>query len=274
MFFTYLYYTTYFGIQLVPEKSILVPTAHDEPPIHLALFRTIFQVPRALVFLAEEERKFVHRQFNNAHIPWAVIGMGIEQPGSGDDARFRAQFGVSEPFILYAGRIDPSKNCQELFEFFIRYKTEAGSDLKLVLLGRVEMPIPQHPDIIPLGFVSEEDKFDAYRAARVFVMPSRFESFSIVSLEALLVGTPVLVNGKCTVLRDICLRSNGGLFYETYDEFAAGLDLLLEDIELRRRLGQQGAEYVAKHYRWDAIERHYLRTFETVARQLYSARRG
>ncbi len=267
VFFTYLYYTTYFGIQLVPEKSILVPTAHDEPPIYLELFRSIFQLPRALVFMADEERKFVHTQFANGHIPWAVIGMGIERPDGADGARFRARFGLSDPFILYAGRIEPSKNCQELFDFFARYKAEKGSDLKLVLLGRVEMPIPKNADIIPVGFVSDGDKFDAYKAAQVLVMPSRFESFSIVSLEALLVGTPLLVNGESAVLRDHCLRSTGGLFYQCYDEFAAALSLLLETPEMRRRLGQHGAEYVAQHYRWDAIEYRYLEILETVAHQ-------
>ncbi len=74
-----------------------------------------------------------------------------------------------------------------------------------------------------LGFVSEEDKFDGVAASDVLVMPSYYESLSIVALEAWAIGTPVLANAKCDVLKGQCLRSNAGLFYENADEFVEAL---------------------------------------------------
>jgi glycosyltransferase involved in cell wall biosynthesis len=242
-----------------------VPTAHDEPPIYLEIFRPLFHIPRFIVFLTDEERDFVHRHFQNPHVPWAVVGTGIGTPRDVSGERFRARYGLSEPFILYAGRISPSKNCNGLFEFFKRYKEETNASLKLVLIGRADMPIPEYADIVYLGFVREEDKFDGLQAAEVVVMPSRFESFSIVSLEALSVGTPVLVNGESLVLKEHCLRANGGLYYHSYEEFSLALTLLLEREDLRRRLGRQGAAYVSQFYPWSTIERRYLEILESVA---------
>lgn len=265
MFFTYLYYSTFWGLPLVAEKSILLPTAHDEPPIYLDLFRSRFHMPRFIVFLTEEERNFVHMHFRNEHIPCAVIGMGIETPPDVDGERFRNRHRVSGPFVLYAGRISPSKSCHELFAFFLRYKEESDTDLKLLLLGRAEMPIPEHSDIRCLGFVSEQEKFDGFQAAEVMVVPSRFESLSIVSLEALSVGTPLLVNGASDVLREHCIRSNGGLYYRSYQEFATALTLLLQHDALRQRLGGQGTDYVARNYPWGTMERRYLEVIEHVA---------
>ena len=73
--------------------------------------------------------------------------------------------------------------------------------LDLVLIGSNVLPIPKHPRIRHLGFLSDEDKFDALAAADVLIMPSRFESLSMVALEAWALGKPVLANGHCDVLR-------------------------------------------------------------------------
>jgi glycosyltransferase involved in cell wall biosynthesis len=282
IFVTYLYFTTYFGLQLVPEKSLLVPTAHDEPPIYLDLFRPLFHLPRAIVYNTDTERDFVVNRFQNGHVLSQVIGTGVILPepatpsvdwrrsavgGRRSSVDFRARHGLSDPFLLYAGRIDEAKNCRELFEYFLRYKAETHSPVKLALMGKATMPIPQHPDIVPLGFVSEEEKFAGFQAAALLLVPSRYESLSIASLEAWLMGTPVLVNGHCQVLKENCLRSNGGLYYTSYDEFAMCLETLLGNEALRRRLGQQGKRYAEENYGWAVIEGKYLDLFRQVTLQ-------
>ena len=206
----------------------------------------------------------MHARFHNEHIPYAVIGTGIETHNDAVGERFREQHRVSDPFIIYAGRISPSKNCHELFTFFLRYKEESNTNLKLILLGRAEMPIPDHEDIHCLGFVSEQEKFDGFRAADVMVVPSRYESLSIVSLESMAVGTPLLVNGASDVLREHCIRSNGGLYYRSYEEFSTSLTLLLQHSSLRQSLGRQGMAYVAQNYPWDRMESRYLEAIEYV----------
>src|SRR5439155_19384273 len=63
IFFTYLYATTVLGLEVAPGRSLLVPTAHDEPAIRLAIFKDVFQKPAALCYLTDSEREFVHQQF-------------------------------------------------------------------------------------------------------------------------------------------------------------------------------------------------------------------
>ena len=118
---------------------------------------------------------------------------------------------------MYVGRIDANKGCQELFDFFLRYLGASERDLELVLIGTAAMPIPAHPRIRHLGFVDDRDKFDVLAAAEMLVMPSYYESLSMVALEAWALGRPVLANARCDVLLGQCLRSNAGLYYEDVD---------------------------------------------------------
>jgi glycosyltransferase involved in cell wall biosynthesis len=109
-----------------------------------------------------------------------------------------------------------------------------------------------------MGFLPEQDKFDALDGALALVMPSFYESLSMVILEAWAMGKPVLANAHCEVLRGQCLRSNAGLFYEDYGEFREALALLLGSPELRRALGANGRNYYEANYSWKRIEDKYL----------------
>jgi glycosyltransferase involved in cell wall biosynthesis len=133
-----------------------------------------------------------------------------------------------------------------------------------VLIGTPAMPIPPHPRIRHLGFVSDQDKFDVLAAADALVMPSYFESLSMVALEAWALGRPVLANGRCDVLQGQCLRSNAGLYYENAGDFAAALDRLLSDGGLAEAMGRNGRDYFARHYSWPVIEQKYLEMFERL----------
>lgn len=257
IFFTYLYCTTFFGLPLVSKKAILVPTAHDEPPIYLSIFDTLFSLPKGLIFSTKEEEQFVFSKFCNQTIVHAIIGTGIDIPETIDPIGFKNKFGIDN-FIIYVGRIDTFKACDELFQNFIRFKKEREIDIKLVLLGKPVMEIPHHSDIIHLGFLSDQDKFDAIAGAKVLVMPSKYESLSMVLLEAWLCSVPVLVNGMCDVLKGQCIRANGGLWYTNFDEFADCLTLLLFNDELNHRLGLNGKQYVNNTYSWNVIETKYL----------------
>ena len=103
--------------------------------------------------------------------------------------------------MIYIGRIDENKGCPQLFEYFLRFKRDTGSEVKLVLIGNTVLRIPSHPDIRHLGFLPEEDKFDALSGAELLVMPSFYESLSMVTLEAWALGRPVLANAHCDVLQ-------------------------------------------------------------------------
>jgi glycosyltransferase involved in cell wall biosynthesis len=194
IFVSYLYAHTYYGLTRVKEKAILIPLAHDEPPLYLKIFNELFLLPKAIIFSTPEEAELVWTRFNNNFIPSETIGIGIDPPKSFNSQRFRVKYGLEGEFIIYVGRIDKSKGCEEIVQYFLRYHRETNSPLKLLLIGNAVMPIPSHPSIIYLGQLSEEDKFDALQAAAAAVMPSPYESFSIFLLESWLALRPVIVN--------------------------------------------------------------------------------
>lgn len=267
VFFTYLYCTTFLGLPLVKEKALLVPTAHDEPPIYLSIFKLLFNSPRAIIYNTAEEKRFVNSEFRNQHILSDIVGVGIDLPESINPKRFKEKYDLDN-FIIYVGRIDESKGCGELFDYFLRYKNETNSLIKLVLLGKPVMKVPPHEDIIALGFVSEQDKFDGVKASKLLVIPSRYESLSMVTMEAWLCNRAVLVNGDSEVLKGHAIKSNGGLWYQNYDEFREALAVLLSSERLREMLSENGKRYVEKNYSWDSIEKKYLRLFAQLSKKV------
>ena len=252
IFVTYLYYLTVRGIGIVSKKALLVPTAHDEPPIYLNVYKEVFLCPQAIAFNTEEEQSFIYKLFDNRGIPNEIIGVGIDVPSSVKPDKFRVQHGVDN-YILYVGRIDENKGCAELFSFFSEYKEKNPSDLKLVLMGNEIMSMPHNPEIISLGFVSEEVKFDGMSGAKLLIMPSAYESLSIVVLESMALEVPVVVNGKCEVLRVHCKKSNAGLFYLSYDEFEGCMNYIYKHDDEYTIMKKNARIYVEQNYRWDLI---------------------
>jgi glycosyltransferase involved in cell wall biosynthesis len=135
-----------------------------------------------------------------------------------------------------------------------------------VLVGRTILPIPDHPRIRHLGFLDDRQKFDAMAAADVLIMPSYFESLSMVALESWAIGTPVLANGRCDVLKGQTVRSRAGLYYEGFAEFAEALHAMTSVRALGRALGENGRAYFRTHYAWPVIEGKYLEMLDRLAR--------
>ncbi len=270
--FSVRYYQAYYGARAVPDRAVLVPTAEREPALGLAIFQPIFRGVRAIMYNSFEERAAIHAVAGNEHVPGVVVGVGSVVPAAVEPARARQKFGLSRPFLLYIGRIDANKGCAELFDFFLRYADASTRELDLVLIGTPALPIPAHPRIRHLGYVTDQDKFDVLAGAEALVMPSYYESLSMVALEAWALGRPVLANARCDVLLGQCMRSNAGLYYEDARDFAATLDRLLDDEGLAEALGRNGRAYFARHYCWPVIERKYLEMFDRLGSEPASPR--
>jgi glycosyltransferase involved in cell wall biosynthesis len=269
IFFTYLYWPTLMGLPKVADRAILVPLAHDEWTIYLGIFRQLFTRARRFIFNTIEEKQFLQRLFPESRLEGPVVGVSVDRTSEVNPLRFRVEHAIEDGFLLYVGRIDPSKGCEELFEFFLRSRTEGRLPSKLVLLGKPVMPIPAHPDIITLGFVSEQTKWDALAACEALVMPSVNESLSMALLEAWSVGKPVIVNGRCEVLVGQCRRSNGGLWYSNYVEWTK-IVACLQSGRVSNVLGRQGWRFVREHYSWPSIEGAYLASVEAIAEDVHN----
>jgi hypothetical protein len=203
----------------------------------------------------------------NDGVPGVVVGIGSEVPQSIQPERFRQKHNVRGPFAVYIGRIDKNKGCEELFEFFQAYLRESSSNLSLVLIGNSLLPVPNDPRMRHLGFLDDADKFDALAAADLLIMPSYFESLSMVALEAWALGRPVLANGKCDVLKGQCIRSNAGLYYESLPEFIETLVAIERNRWLSTALGKNGRVFFREHYDWPVLERKYLDMFARLAKE-------
>lgn len=320
IFFTYLYATSVLGTEISPGRSVLVPTAHDEPAIRLDIFKDLFNRVAALCYLTESEKQFVQRQFPDRPLLEELIGVGVdipqsqpyprmpappdEEPASNEETNsegaepatssnapdaaeaesrtedepstrefashllergsvFRRRHRLYGPIALYGGRIDPGKGCEELIEYFSSYVKEGG-DATLALMGVKLMPLPEEPFIRFAGLLSDGERIQALGAATVVICPSPYESLSLLALEAMSVGTPVLVNARSAVLVEHCVRSNGGLWYTDRNEFVECLNVLMGDPRLRAALGRNGRDYVRKNYRWEVVLGKYERIFAKV----------
>ena len=262
---TYLYYTAVKSIVRIKNKAIFIPTAHQEPFIHFDMYKKVFGAADAFVFLTDEEKDLVHSIFHNENVPYEVMGVGVEVPEVVDSERFKKKYNLDN-YLIYVGRIDEGKDCPRLFKYFIEYKRRVKSDLKLVLMGKAVCDIPKSPDIISLGFVSEEDKFDGIKGAKALILPSKFESLSISVLEAMTLSVPVIVNGICDVLKGHCVKSNGGLYYKNYFEFEGCINYMMEHPEEYAIMCKNARKYVEDYFQWDDIMKKFDRIIERVGK--------
>jgi glycosyltransferase involved in cell wall biosynthesis len=257
-FIPYMFGTTYYGSQIHPEKSILIPCLHDESYAYMDIFKDMFKNVKAIIYNSDPEKEFANKMYNiKGH--QIVIGVGMDTDISYNPQRFRNKYNLHNNFLLYAGRRDSGKNVSTLIEYFIKYKEASKEDIKLVLIGQgaINIPTKYKEDIIDLGFIPYEDKFDAYAAATLFCMPSINESFSIVIMESWLCDTPVLVHANCAVTKDHCIKSNGGLYFSNYDEFEECIKYFLMNPEKRDVMARNGKKYVINNYSWEIIAMKY-----------------
>lgn len=262
IFVGYSYWQTYNGLQVAPEKSLLLSTAHDESWIYFKIYEKVFSLPAGYLFLTNAEKQFVHKHFKTINKPYQIVGHGVDENISQLKSK-RPRIALPKNYLLYVGRISAGKGCQELVDYHNRYTRIKNSDMTLVLLGNQEHHI-QNCNALILESLSDEEKFYVMQHCDIFIMPSKFESLNIACLEAWLFGKPVIVNGESEVLKEHCVTSNGGLFYTNYEEFSEILDLIRSDDNLTQSLSNNGKSYVKSAYNWDVTVSKYDKFFQTI----------
>jgi glycosyltransferase involved in cell wall biosynthesis len=249
LFWTFRYAPSFFGVPLVRDRAVLLPTAEEDRAVDLSILEEFFQLPAAYLFLTPEEQTLVSTRAGRTLEPAAVIGMGLEPAPA--QATTPRPAGVATPYLLYLGRVDRNKGCDALLEYFLEYAA-AHEGLSLVLAGPAKMTIPVHPRIRGLGRVSDADRDALLQGALALVVPSPFESLSIVLLEAWNRGVPAIVNGHCAVLKGQVRRANGGLYYRSSAEFGETVETLRDaDGERQRWVREAGLR--GTRYRWATV---------------------
>ena len=265
IFFTALYAPTAMGIRHWGRRSILVPLLHDEKPMYLPVFHDVLRAAGALLFNTEAERRLAQRLYgiDVSSAGLAGLGISLEKPAADELAEVSSRFGLSPGYFVYVGRIDKAKGCGELVQAFLRH-LRSHPQAQLVLVGKATMKLATHPRIHTVGFVSDAERDALMAGAQALVIPSRYESLSMVLLEAMLLGTPVIANAACEVLADHVRGSGAGTAYRGRRQLVAALQAMASLPPAQRaRLGALGGEYVRQHCDWD----HVLQVFdETLAR--------
>lgn len=269
---TYRFATTTMGLPITSGRvpTILQPTAHDESGLWVRQFDTIFRLADAFMFFTAEERQVVTDRFD-FEPDGEVIGMGMEMHPRADSTEFRHRFAFGDrPYLLYVGRIDAAKGVGEAFRYFEAYKTRNPGPLQLVFAGEAVSDLPEHDDVVNVGFLDEKLKRSALAGCLALLQPSYYESFSIVLCEAWLQSRPALVQGLSGVLAGQARRAGGALPYRGFAEFEAALDLLVDDPAFADRLGRSGRRYVEDSYSWPTVIDGVERAAEVAQRKFAS----
>jgi len=261
IFFTYLYYNTYWGLKKTRSPRALVPTAHDEPALHLNIMKDVFLSPHAFIFNTEAEKNMLKRFFSFEGKYQDIVGVGVDIPDTKDPSETLRSFNIKRPYILYAGRIEPGKGCQELLEYFLQYSS-INPGLDLIFIGKRLMELPEHPSIKYLGFLPSDQKNVLMASALVTVHPSYYESLCMAALESVAMEIPILVQEQTEPLKQHCLQGKCGLYYSSSHEFGECLNVLLRDEKLRQALGKNGRAYVSNNYSWAKIIQKYKKAMD------------
>jgi glycosyltransferase involved in cell wall biosynthesis len=271
LFWAFRYAPAFFGLPLVADRAILLPTAEEDPAIDLGVLPEFFARPAGYLFLTPEEEALVSTRAGRALRPAQVIGIGLEPDDDVHPPRdVLDRLAVPQEFVLYLGRVDRNKGCATLLEYFQDY-VNAGGTTTLVLAGPSTLTIPSHPRIRALGYVADDVRRALLSHTHALIVPSPYESLSIVLLEAWNHAAPALVNAYCKVLQGQVRRASGGLYYRSSREFQEALSWLLAHDPGRRELGQQGLAYVNREYRWPTVLERVERLLEDVSRRRSAA---
>jgi D-inositol-3-phosphate glycosyltransferase len=254
-----------------------------EPKYRIAGERAVARGADQVIAASESEQQTLIEEYGASPARISVIPCGVDtemfRPLDSREARVSLGLDPDVPVLLFIGRIEPLKGIDVL----IRASAQLDGRFQLLVVGGDEkdaMRIHElHTLAEEMGILGKVVFADAvpheelpryYNAASICVVPSYYESFGLVALEAMACGVPVIasrVGGLKETVRD---GQTGYLVpWRCPEPFAERLDLLLTNEPLRRSLGEEARE-VAQRYRWPVI----AAQVEDIYHELVSAYRG
>lgn len=255
VFFTYLYYPTYYTMPLVANKSYFIPTAHDEPLLYTEPYKDIFSIPKGIIYNTESEKELINKKFHNSQKNNIVAGVGISNYEVNPDLIDTKYLNLDYSYFVYIGRIDGGKNCDVMITYFQEFCDSINGKFHLLLIGKNHLKFEtKHKNIHFTGFVNEDTKYHLLKNSLGLIIPSKYESLSLVTLEAMLHGKIVIANKQCEVLKNHIVSSKSGFLYENQFEFNNALNKLtcLDSHQIENHKNN-AIEYVKTNYNWGDI---------------------
>jgi glycosyltransferase involved in cell wall biosynthesis len=231
----------------------------------------------AVVFTAEQERQLA--RYAPRRPEW-IVPNGLDMADYQDlppRGAFRAAFGgVDGPFLLFLGRLSRQKGLDLLVHAFERI-VRTRPDLRLVLAGPDHEGYEAHvramvrqldleSRVVFTGMLSGARKLAAFVDAELFVLPSYFENFGSVIVEALACGLPVLISDQVNIHRELSAAGVATVVTCSVDGVAAGIESALDDAQARVRMATAGPAVVRTYYSWDVIVPMLIKRYSGITR--------
>jgi len=243
--------------------------------------RRVLRDANVITCLDQLERDLLQKKFPKQKVVFIPSGVSLDKFSSGNKTRFKEKYNISanERILLCVGSFYPQKNELLLVKAFKIVKMSMP-DLKLILIGVVydEKYMEQLRSEISSSGLSgsiiiltgvgfdNQDLVDAYSACDIFVLPSRYETFGIVILEAWAAGKPVVcgrVGGPIYFVKD---RENGYFFdVNSAEDISQKITEVLRNKDFAEALAKNGSESVKK-YSWEQIVREYIDLYEVISK--------
>jgi glycogen synthase len=252
---------------------VLLPFIHESDRYHQfeSLLRT-YEQAAAVLTLSDHTSEFLRR-----HVPRArpvTLGAGVTTVShAGISAQqFRARHDLDDrPIVLFVGRKEKRKR----YDLAVAAMERLAGDALLVMVGRDVDAKPIGSDRVRhLGPLSDEELAAAYEACDVFVLPSEFESFGMVFLDAWLRARPVIGNLSCGAAASLIDHGVDGYLCRDAEEIADSLKRLLDDPSLAARMGAAGRAKTLSEYTWEKVADRALAALGDVAGTKPSASTG
>jgi len=211
---------------------------------------------------SEIEKEKVHRIYKTSYDKFKVIPQGVDIPE-------RVPEKESEYVnILCVGRLQFTKGQYELVQIYNKLQSSTKVGTKLILVGgdggdrsKIELFVKGNRlsrKVEIIDFISDLEKLrEFYEKADIFVLPTRYESFGLANVEAMAYKIPV-VTYAVGAIPEVLKR--GAALIEPFDKDAMAKTLLtlIEDENLRKKLGEEAYDYVRKNYSWSkTVDRFY-----------------
>ena len=267
-----------------PTKAAAVLTLHDvhdlvtdraENPQHEKKVKHKYRNIRAahpyLITISEYSLKTILDYFPQFKGRSEVVHLGVDErftPQSAEAVEvFRKQRGLDAPYVLFTGALGKRKNYPAFVEIFLEANRRLGGRYRLALSGRgADMVKEDYPgdlhQLVPLGYVPDEEMPLLYSGAECLLWPSLFEGFDYPIVEAMACGCPVITS-RTTACGEI--GRDGALLVdpENHAEVIDALEAMLTKKHLRERHREAGMTR-SRHFAWQNVAKKTLDVYRAA----------
>lgn len=252
--FTYLYYPTLACISGLDIPTVLIPMAHDEAPWYFVETGESLSKTRAILANSAAELRFIQQTRPEIAHKMSVAGIGIDVNANRNPSVPKKS---GQDFkLLYLGRIGKGKAVHELLYYFSQ-QTQTRRVI-LHLAGPIEngFALPQdNENIIYHGRITDEEKNSLLSEVDCIVNPSHHESMSILVLEAISSGKPVLAQAQCEIFQDYAKEYDTIYLFSDKNSWNHQLIKIQNELpDLESKL-TTNADKLRRKYQWSRIER-------------------